>query len=36
MSCGNAYKHIIKNAFTFFIDALCSEKELSYQKLEYI
>ena len=34
MSFGNPYKHIIKNAFTPFIDAMSSEKKLSDEKLE--
>ena len=34
MSCGNAYKHIIKNAFTPFVDAIFSEKKLTDEKLE--
>ena len=34
MSCGNPYKHWIKNAFTPFIDAMSSEKKLSDEKLE--
>ena len=34
MSCGNPYKHMIKNAFTPFIDAMSSEKKLSDEKLE--
>ena len=29
MSCGNPYKHMIKNAFTPFIDAISSEKKLT-------
>ena len=34
MSCGNPYKHMIKNALTPFIDAMSSEKKLSDEKLE--
>ncbi|KGF97103.1 hypothetical protein EU96_1744 [Prochlorococcus marinus str. MIT 9302] len=34
MSCGNTYKHMIKNAFTPFWDAISSEKKLSDEKLE--
>ena len=34
MSCGNPFNHMIKNAFTSFIDAISSEKKLSDQKLE--
>ena len=34
MSCGNPYKHIMRNAFTSFIDAISSEKNLSDEKLE--
>jgi len=34
MSCGNPYKHIKKNAFTPYSDAMSSEKNLSDQKLE--
>ena len=34
MSCGNPYKHMIKNAFTYFIDAMSSEKKLCDEKLE--
>ena len=34
MSCGNPYKHMIKNAFTPFIDPTSSEKKLSDEKLE--
>ncbi len=33
MSCGNPYKHMIKNAFTPFIDAMSLEKKLSDEKL---
>ncbi len=33
MSCGNPYKHIIKNALTPFIDDMSSEKKLSDEKL---
>ena len=29
MSCANPYEHMIKNAFTPFIDTLPSEKKLS-------
>ena len=34
MSCGNPYEHIIKNAFTPFIDKILSENKLSDEKLE--
>ena len=34
MSCGNPYKHMIKNAFKPFIDGISSEKKLSDEKLE--
>ena len=34
MSCGNPYKHMIKNAFRPFSDDMSSEKKLSYEKLE--
>ena len=34
MSCGNPYKHMIKNAFTPFSDAMSLEKKLSDEKLE--
>ena len=34
MSCGNPYKHIIKNAFTPFIDNMSWEKKLSDEKLD--
>ena len=36
MSCGNPYKHMLKNAFRPFIDAMPSEKKLSDKKLEFI
>ena len=29
MSCGNPYKHMIKNAFTPFIDIMSSKNNLS-------
>ncbi|MBO8219736.1 hypothetical protein [Prochlorococcus marinus] len=34
MSCGNPYKHMMQNTYTPFIDAMSSEKNLSYEKLE--
>ncbi len=34
MSCGNPYKHLIKNAFTLLCDAISSEKKLRDKKLE--
>ena len=34
MSCGNPYKHMIKNALISFIDSVSSEKKLSDEKLE--
>ena len=34
MSCGNPYKHMIKNAFKPFIDEMWSGKKLSDEKLE--
>ena len=34
MSCENPYKHIIKNAFTPFIDSMSSKNNLSDEKLE--
>ena len=34
MSYGNPYKHIIQNAFTPFINAISSAKNLSDKKLE--
>ena len=34
MSFGNPYKHMIKNAFTPFIESVSSEKNLSDKKLE--
>ena len=34
MSCGKLYKHMLKNAFTHFIDTMISEKKLSDEKLE--
>ena len=34
MSCGNPYKHMLKNSFTPFINAISSEKKLSDEKLE--
>ena len=34
MSCGNPYKHMIKNALTPFIVVISSEKKLSDEKLE--
>ena len=34
MSCGYPHKHMIKNAFTSFIDTMTSEKKLSDEKLE--
>ena len=36
MSCGNRYKHMMQNTYTPFIDAMSSEKNLSYEKLEYM
>ena len=34
MSYGNPYKHMIKNGFTHFSDAISSEKKLRDEKLE--
>ena len=34
MSRGNSYKHMIKDAFTTFIDAMWSEQKLRDEKLE--
>ena len=34
MSCGNPYKHMMQNTHKPFIDAMSSEKNLSYEKLE--
>jgi len=34
MSRGNSYKHMIKEAFTPFIDAMWSEQKLRDEKLE--
>ena len=34
MSCGNPYKHMIKNAFSPFFGTKPSEKKLSDKKLE--
>ena len=36
MSCVNPYKHMIRNAFVPFSDAMSSEKKLSDEKLECI
>ena len=36
MSCGNPYKHMMQNTYSPFIDAMSSEKNLSYEKLEYM
>ncbi len=36
MSCGNPYKHMIKNAFTPFSDDISSENKFSDEKLECI
>ena len=34
MSCRNPYKHMIRNAFTPFLDLISLEKNLSDEKLE--
>ena len=34
MSCGNPYKHLIKNVFKSLIDTLSSKNSLSDEKLE--
>ena len=36
MSCGKPYEHIIKNAFSSFIDTMNPEKKLSDEKLEFM
>ena len=36
MSCGNPIEHMMKIAFTPFIDTILSEKKLSDEKLEFM